>query len=157
MAGEANTLEELFEIYKALVRTLAKAGIQIKSSKVEFGVEAITFHNYRVIGGTGPMANTTTPKDENLDPIKSCGIPQTITQLKALLGPTQQMAQYVPYSALVAAPLHKLTRKNQAFPSGNKWIPDLIMISHIIISSPLSWTDHYIFGIKITKSISTLK
>ena len=57
MAAGANTLEELFEIYKALVTTLAKAGIQIKSSKVEFGVEEITFHNYRVIGGTGPMAN----------------------------------------------------------------------------------------------------
>ncbi len=102
-------LEELFDIYKALVRTLAKAGIQIKSSKVEFGVEEITFHNYRVIGGTGPMTNTTTPKDENLDPIKSCGIPQTVTQLKALLGATNQMAQYVPYYALVAAPLHKLS------------------------------------------------
>jgi hypothetical protein len=42
MAAGANTLEELFEIYKALVTTLAKAGIQIKSSKVEFGVEEIT-------------------------------------------------------------------------------------------------------------------
>jgi hypothetical protein len=83
MAAGVNTLEELFEIYKALVKTLAKAGIQIKSSKVEFDVEEITFHNYRIIGGTGPMANTTTPKDENLDPIKSCGIPQTVTQLKA--------------------------------------------------------------------------
>ncbi len=83
-----------------------------------------TLHNYRVIGGTGPMTNTTTPKDENLDPIKSCGIPQTVTQLKALLGATQQMApQYVPYYALVAAPLDKLTQKDQAFPSGNKWIP----------------------------------
>ncbi len=39
MAAGANTLEELFEIYKALVTTLAKAGIQIKSSKVEFRVE----------------------------------------------------------------------------------------------------------------------
>ena len=58
------------------------------------------------------MANTTTPNDENLDPIKSCGIPQTVTQLKALLRATQQMAQYVPYYALVAAPLHKLTRKD---------------------------------------------
>ncbi len=53
MAAGADTLEELFEIYKALVTTLAKAGVQIKSSKVEFGVEEITFHNYRVIGGTG--------------------------------------------------------------------------------------------------------
>ena len=47
MAVGANTLEELFEIYKALITTLAKTGIQIKSSKVEFGVEEITFHNYK--------------------------------------------------------------------------------------------------------------
>ncbi len=62
MAAGADTLEELFEIYKALVKMLAKAGIQIKSSKVEFGVEENTFHNYKVIGDTGPMANTTTPR-----------------------------------------------------------------------------------------------
>jgi hypothetical protein len=106
------------------VTTLAKAGIQIKCSKVEFGVEEITFHNYKVIEGTGPMANTITPKDENLDPIKSCGIPQSITRLKGFLGATQQMAQYVPYYALVAAPLHKLTRKDQHFPIGIKWIKE---------------------------------
>ncbi len=74
MAAEADTLEELFEIYKALVITLDKAGIQVKASKVEFGVEEFTFHNYRVIGGTGPNSNTTTPKDDNLDPIQSCSI-----------------------------------------------------------------------------------
>ena len=61
------------------------------------------------------MANTTTPKDENLDPIKSCSVPQTVTQLKALLGATQQMSQYVPYYALIAAPLHRLTRKDAPF------------------------------------------
>jgi len=89
------------------------------------------------------MANTTTPKDENLDPIKGCGIPQTITQLKALLGATQQMAQYVPYYALVAAPLHKLTKKDTTFPSGNKWIKgsDYDMAYHhlksLILDKPL--------------------
>ncbi len=42
------------------------------------------------------MANTTTPKDETLDPIRYCVVPQTVTQLKAFLGSTQQMADYVP-------------------------------------------------------------
>jgi hypothetical protein len=111
MAAGADTLEELLEIYKALIVALDKAGIQIKASKVEFGVEEITFHNYRVIGGDGPMANTTTPKDKTLDPIRSCSKPQSVTQLKAFLGSTQQMVQYVPYYALIASPLHKLTRK----------------------------------------------
>ena len=68
------------------------------------------------------MANTTTSKDETLDPIRYCVIPQTVTQLKAFLGSTQQMAYYVPYYALAAAPLHKLTRKGEIFPSGDKWI-----------------------------------
>ena len=45
MAAGADTLEELFEIYKALVITLHKTGIQVKASKVEFGVEEVTFHN----------------------------------------------------------------------------------------------------------------
>jgi hypothetical protein len=83
-AAGADTLEELLEIYKALVVALDKAGIQVKASKVEFGVEEITFHNYRIIGGDGPMANTTTPKDETLDLNRHCTIPQTVTQLKAL-------------------------------------------------------------------------
>ena len=143
MAAGADTLEELFEIYKALVITLHKAGIQVKASKVEFGVEEVTFHNYRIVGGEGPMANTTTPKDENLDPIKSCSVPQTVTQLKALLGATQQMSQYVPYYALIAAPLHRLTRKDTPFPSGKKWIKgsDYDMAYHhvksLILDRPL--------------------
>jgi hypothetical protein len=143
MAAGADTLEELFEIYKALVITLHKADIQVKASKVEFGVEEVTFHNYKVVEGDGPMANTTTPKDENLDPIKSCSIPQTVTQLKALLGATQQMSQYVPYYALVAEPLHRLTRKDTLFPSGNKWIKgsDYDMAYHhiksLILDRPL--------------------
>jgi hypothetical protein len=123
MAAGANTLEELFEIYKALIIALDKAGIQIKTSKIESGVEEITFHNCRFIGGDGPLANTATPKDETLDPIRSCSIPQSVTQLKAFQGSTQQMARYVPYYALIAAPLHKLTRKGEIFPTGSKWIP----------------------------------
>jgi hypothetical protein len=69
------------------------------------------------------MANTTTPKDETLEPIRSFSIPQSVTQLKAFLGSTQQMAQYVPYYALIAAPLHKLTRKGGIFSTESKWIP----------------------------------
>ncbi len=85
-------------------------------------MEEITFHNYRVIGGDGPMANTTTSKDETLDPIRY---------------------YYVPYYALVAAPLHKLTRKGEIFPSGAKWIPgsDYDMAFHhvrsLVLDRPL--------------------
>jgi hypothetical protein len=45
MVAGADTFEELLEPYKALVTALDKAGIQVKASKVDFGVEEITFHN----------------------------------------------------------------------------------------------------------------
>jgi hypothetical protein len=79
IAAGADTLEDLFEVYKVLVVALDQAGIQVKAIKVEFGVEEITFHNHRVVGGDDPMANTTTPKDETLDPIRHCAIPQSVT------------------------------------------------------------------------------
>ena len=122
MAAGANTIEELFEIYQALIKALHLAGIQLKASKVEFGRTQCTFHNYTVVGGDGPLAGTTTPKAENLDPIANSAIPQTVTQLKAFLGATQQLANYVPQYAIAAAPLHRLTRKGIIFPSGDKWI-----------------------------------
>jgi hypothetical protein len=37
MAAGANSMEELFDIYQALIRALHQAGIQLKASKVEFG------------------------------------------------------------------------------------------------------------------------
>ena len=122
MAAGANTMEELFDIYQALIIALHQAGIQLKASKVEFGRTQCTFHNYTVVGGDGPLAGTTTPKAENLDPIANSAIPQSVTQLKAFLGATQQLANYVPLYAIAAAPLHRLTRKGIIFPSGDKWI-----------------------------------
>jgi hypothetical protein len=74
MAAGANTVEELFDIYQALIRALHQAGIQLKASKVEFGRTQRAFHNYTVIGGDGPLAGTTTPKAENLDPIANSAI-----------------------------------------------------------------------------------
>ena len=122
MAAGANDMEELLDIYQALIRALHQAGIQLKASKVEFGRTQCTFHNYTVIGGDGPLAGTTTPKTENLDPIANSTIPQSVTQLKAFLGATQQLASYVPQYAIAAAPLHRLTRKGIIFPTGDKWI-----------------------------------
>ena len=138
MAAGSDSIEELFDIYKALVIALDKAGIQVKASKVEFGVEEITFHNYMVIGGDGPLADTTTPKDETLDPIRSCTIPQTVTQLKAFLGSTQQMAQYVLYYALVASCTSSREKGKSSHQDRNGY-PDLITTLRTTMYEALSW------------------
>jgi hypothetical protein len=43
-----NTLEELYELFEALMCACHKAGIQIKAAKVKFGVKKVTFHNYTI-------------------------------------------------------------------------------------------------------------
>ena len=54
IAAGADTLEELFELLKALIECFDKAGgIQVKASKLIFGVREISFHNYTI-----PMSHT---------------------------------------------------------------------------------------------------
>ena len=147
LAAGANSLEELFEIYQALIIALHKAGIQLKASKVEFGNTKCTFHNYTVVGGDGPDANTTTPKSENLDPIANSTIPQTVTQMKAFLGATQQLAFYVPQYGIAAHPLHHLTKKNVTFPAGDNWIPGSDYdIAYHHVKSMMTDTPLYLFN-----------
>ena len=115
IAAGADTVEELFELLKALIECFDKAGIQVKASKLIFGVSEISFHNYTI------SKEQTRPKDENLCPIRNMSTPRSVTELKAFLGCTQQMSQYCRYYGIVASPLHRLTRVTEPFPK--QWLP----------------------------------
>jgi hypothetical protein len=90
IAAGANSLEELYELFEALLCCCARAGIQVKASKVKFGVTEITFHNYTV------SQFGMKPKEANLCPIRDMEVLRDIIhQVKAFLGCCQQMAGYV--------------------------------------------------------------
>ncbi len=91
IAAGADTLEEFFELLKALIECFDKAGIQVKASKLIFGVREISFQNYTI------SKDQTRPKDENLCPIHNMSTPRSVTELKTFLGCTQQMSQYCRY------------------------------------------------------------
>ncbi len=48
ICAEADTIEELYELFEALICCYKRAGIQVKASKTKFGVEKVTFHNYTI-------------------------------------------------------------------------------------------------------------
>jgi hypothetical protein len=110
IAAGANTLEELYDLYEALLCCCAKAGIQVKAAKIKFGVKEVTFHNYTI------SEHGMTPKDANLCSIRNLGIPTDVTQVRAFLGCAQQMAGYCKELQIISAPLHKLTKKATQFP-----------------------------------------
>jgi hypothetical protein len=76
IAAGANTLEELYELFEALLCVCAKAGTQVKAAKVKFGVREITFHNYTI------SQHGMKPKEANLCPIRNMGTLKDIHQVK---------------------------------------------------------------------------
>jgi hypothetical protein len=48
MCAGADTIEEMYELFEALNCCCKRAGIQVKASKVKFGVIKVTFHNYTI-------------------------------------------------------------------------------------------------------------
>ena len=110
----SDSMEELCELFQALIHCCYKAGIQVKASKVKFGVEKVTFHNYTI------TKDGTEPKEANLCPIRNMEDLKDVHQVKAFLGCCQQMAQYVQNYGIIASPLHMLTKVKTAFPT--PWI-----------------------------------
>ena len=135
IAAGAETLEELFELYKMLIECLAKAGIQVKPQKLKFGVREIKFHNYKI------SRDRTAVKEENLEPIRQMAIPTSVTEVKAFLGCCGQMSAYCQSYAIMAEPLYRLTRKATIFP--RPWLPDtdydiaFHMIKGMMLDTPL--------------------
>ncbi len=106
----ADSLDDLYDLYEALLCCCAKAGIQVKAAKIKFGVKEVTFHNYTI------SEHGMTPKDANLCSIRNLGISTDVTQVRAFLGCAQQMAGYCKELQIISAPLHKLTKKTTQFP-----------------------------------------
>jgi hypothetical protein len=66
IAAGADTLEELFELLKAIIECFDKAGIQVKASTLIFDVREISFHDYTI------SKDQTRPKDETYVPYATC-------------------------------------------------------------------------------------
>jgi hypothetical protein len=102
---------------------------------VKFGVREIIFHNYTI------SQHGMKPKEANLCPIRNMGTLKDIHQVKAFLGCCQQMAGYVKEYAILAAPLHKLTKKATTFPkpweSGSDYDQSFRNLKHILLETSL--------------------
>ena len=105
-----NSLDKLHRMFGALISCFKRGGIQVKASKVKFGISKITFHNYTI------TASGTEPKEANLFPIKNMKIHTDVHQVKAYLRCCQQLSQYVEKYVHIAGPLHHFTRKGVVFP-----------------------------------------
>jgi hypothetical protein len=101
----SDSLEELYELFEALICCCKRAGIQVKASKTKFGVEKVTFNNYTI------KREGTQPKDANLCPIRNMTSLTDVSQVRTFLGCCQRMSQYIKGYGITAVPSHELTKK----------------------------------------------
>ncbi len=74
----AHILEELYELFEALICCCKRAGIQVKASKTKFVMDKITFHNYTI------TCEGTQPKDANLCPIRNMSSLYDVSSIHSL-------------------------------------------------------------------------
>ena len=81
------------------------------------------------------------PKEANLCPIRNMTALRDVHQVKAFLGCCQQMAGYVKDYAILASPLHKLTKKNTIFPKpwlqGSEYDLSFLRLKAILLDTNL--------------------
>jgi hypothetical protein len=76
----ADRIEEVYELFEALIYCCKRAEIQVKTRKTKFGVEKFTFHNYTI------TCEGTQPKDANLCPIRNMTSFADVTQVRTFWG-----------------------------------------------------------------------
>lgn len=102
------TWEEHLASLSQLFERIETAGLTVRPSKCEFGLEEIDFLGHRVGGGKlEPLAKT-------LDKIETAPRPETKRQVRAFLGLTGYYRDFIPGYAEISAPLTELTRKGES-------------------------------------------
>lgn len=109
------TWEEHLNSLELLFQRIEAAGLTVRPSKCEFGMEEIDFLGHRV--GRGILQ----PLGKTLDKIEAAPRPSTKRQVRSFLGLTGYYREFIPNYAKISAPLTELTRKGKS--NSVKWTP----------------------------------
>ena len=78
--GDADTREELIELFDQFLDMCIKIGITINPKKVSFDYEDKKFYGCRL------NKDRITPADRNLDPVRRMTIPKSRSELRSVMG-----------------------------------------------------------------------
>lgn len=109
------TWEEHLRALERLFERIGVAGLTVRPSKCEFGMQEIDFLGHRI--GSGELR----PLGKTLEKIDAAPRPLTKRQVRAFLGLTGYYREFIPNYAGISAPLTELTRKGES--NLVKWAP----------------------------------
>ena len=100
------TQQEHDEAVEGVLRKLADAGLVLKKEKCKWNARSITFLGHEV------NEDGVTPLKTKVDAITEMRAPVDGSELKTFLGMVNYYHKFLPNSAAVLEPLHKLLRKD---------------------------------------------
>lgn len=92
-----------------LLEAIKKEGFRVKFTKCTFASDSVKYLGHII------QNNTIRPVRDNLVSIKDFPTPKTQKNIRQFLGKINFYHEYLPKSAIILEPLHKLLRKNQKF------------------------------------------
>lgn len=105
----SKTFEEHTRHLRQLLEAIKKEGFRLKFTKCVFAEKMVQYLGHIIEN------NTISPIKNNIKSIKEFPIPKTQKNIRGFLGKINFYHEYIPKSAMILEPLHKLLRKNQKF------------------------------------------
>ncbi|XP_075723228.1 uncharacterized protein LOC142765681 [Rhipicephalus microplus] len=104
----STTWEEHLSTLKQLFARIPAAGLTVRPSKCELGMNEIDFLGHHI--GQNMLA----PLGKTLDKIQAATTPKTKRQVRAFLGLTSYYREFIPNYAEISAPLTELIKKGES-------------------------------------------
>ena len=127
----SNTFEEYLEHLRKTFDKIRAADLKIQAGKCNFGKTSLLFLGY-IIGKDGIR-----PDPSKVEKVKDFSISDNITTLRGFVGLASYYRRFVKDFAKIAAPLHKLFRKNQVYEWTTKCQVAFETLKQHLISAPI--------------------
>ena len=106
---------DLVRHFGAFLRLCADHNVTLAPHKTRFGFDHETFFGFCV------NAKGRFPTDKNLDPLRNfTSPPDNLSELRAFLGISVQVREFIPNFATMCIPLHRLLKKNEPWNWGGE-------------------------------------
>ena len=114
-----------------MIDRLRKAGLRLKPRKCRFLCEEVSYLGHII------SAQGVSPDPGKIDKVKCFPVPRDVTQVRQFLGLASYYRRFVPQFAKIAAPIHGLLKKENAFVWTSKCETAFKTLKEALTSAPI--------------------
>jgi len=127
----ANSLVDHDKKLRDVFRRLRKNNLKLEPDKCEFLRKEVTFLGHKI------SESGVEPDNRKVEAIENFPQPNTVKQLKSFLGLAGYYRRFVPHFSKIAAPLHKLLKKDAKFAWGEDQEIAFCTLKQKLVSKPI--------------------